>query len=116
MSSNGSLTSLGESTVDPIEQDPLMIQQLSLSYDYLIYKIKEQIEGIAEKTKLSIGDTVEESSRQLVDIDGSIERLKRLMDESNNIEQEIVTIQQIGMIVHDFNQRLDDLEIYYSNR
>ncbi|CDR38890.1 CYFA0S02e07998g1_1 [Cyberlindnera fabianii] len=101
------------STYDEEEDDPLGVKKLALSFDYLMYRICTKMEAIAEKTELAVCEKEAEVNQQLVDAENSMERLRELMKACDDIEMEFAKLEQIGMFVQEFKDRIDSLEKYY---
>ncbi|KAI5961994.1 hypothetical protein KGF57_001534 [Candida theae] len=108
------------SRVPSQETDPLELHKLSLSYDYLMFKIKDYIKTLTDQTYDSVlrkqnlinDDYFEKQlnlSRQYEDID-------KLLKTCNELEQEFMKIDQLEMFVRDFKQRLDAIEKRFAEK
>lgn len=95
------------------EDDPLGVKRLALSFDYLLYKIQDRVTQLAEQTHLSVERTVGDAEEQLVLVEESITRLRALTRTCDEIETEFLGVEQIGVIVREFTNRLDALERFY---
>lgn len=108
------LDSLDESLELPAyneeEDDPLGVKKLALSFDYLLFKIKERVEGLAEQTLLSVQNTRDGTDLQMVDVAKSINKLKECQQSCRQLSDEFMMIEQIGHIVEGFRGRLALLE------
>lgn len=92
------------------EDDPLGVKKLALSFDYLLYKISEKMEGLAQQTEASVISRKEEADRELVDVESSMGYLKALIQKCDELDNDFSKIEQISVIVGDFKERIKDLE------
>ncbi|KAI5961193.1 uncharacterized protein KGF55_004118 [Candida pseudojiufengensis] len=100
---------------DPIsESDPLELHQLSLSYDYLMYKIKDYIKTLTDQTYTSILQKQryinEDYFEKQLKLSTQYEKIDELMKKCNELELEFSKIDQLVLFVEEFNHRLDAIE------
>ncbi|KAI5961723.1 hypothetical protein CANMA_003700 [Candida margitis] len=96
------------------ETDPLELHKLALSYDYLMFKIKDYIKILTDQTYTSVllkQDQISQDylERQL-NLPQQYEEIDKLLKTCTDLEQEFMKIDQLEMFVHDFKQRLDAIE------
>lgn len=96
----------------PLE-DPLEITQLSLSYDYLLYKIKDHISSLSEATYNAVLNKQNLSQEYLQDqlhIEREIDLINKSIQITNELELSFMKFAQLQMFIEDFKIRLDRLE------
>lgn len=91
--------------------DPLGIKQLSLTFDYLMYKIKDRVDGIGEECQRYVEVQEQQVDEQLEAVQLAIDSLKRVIGQCDEIAAEFQMVEQIALIVRDFTDRLDKLDI-----
>lgn len=99
---------------DAVDDDPLEIKDLSVKYDYLIYKINDHIANLAEITHQSVT-----TKRKLIDeeyfdhqlhLDDQLKDADRLLHECAELEILFLKLDQLYMFVGDFKERISVLE------
>lgn len=99
---------------DGVDDDPLEIKDLSVKYDYLIYKINDHIATLAEITHQSVT-----TKRKLIDeqyfdhqlrLDDQLKDADRLLQECTKLETLFMKLDQLYMFVGDFKKRITVLE------
>ena len=107
-------TTKTSSRISSQETDPLELHKLSLSYDYLMFKIKDYIKTLTDQTYDSVlqkHDYIKHDyfERQL-NLPQQYKEIDKLLKTCDDIEQEFMKIDQLEMFVNDFKQRLDVIE------
>ncbi|ODQ60466.1 hypothetical protein WICANDRAFT_12805, partial [Wickerhamomyces anomalus NRRL Y-366-8] len=97
------------------EDDPLGVKKLALSFDYLLYKISEKMEVLAQQTESSVISRKDEAERELLDVETSANNLKDLIQKCDNLDNDFTMLEQISIIVSDFKQRIKNLELQIKN-
>ncbi|KAG5421978.1 hypothetical protein I9W82_001071 [Candida metapsilosis] len=102
------------SRISSQETDPLELHKLSLSYDYLMFKIKDYIKTLTDQTYDSVlqkHDYIKHDyfERQL-NLPQQYKEIDKLLKTCDDIEREFMKIDQLEMFVNDFKQRLDAIE------
>ncbi|CCH45490.1 hypothetical protein BN7_5072 [Wickerhamomyces ciferrii] len=92
------------------EDDPLGVKRLALSFDYLLYKITEKVDSLAQQTELSVLSKKNQVDVQLIDVENSMNNLKNLIKNCDELDNEFSMVEQINYIVNDFKHRIADLE------
>ncbi|KAH3685720.1 hypothetical protein WICPIJ_003320 [Wickerhamomyces pijperi] len=90
--------------------DPLGISQLSLAFNYTVYKIQDSLQSIIIQTDEYIQHQSSMISKDLVDIDDQLNDLKSTVKRCADLKMKFDTIEQIAMFVQDFKKRVDELE------
>lgn len=100
------------------DADPLELRKLSLSYDYLVYKINDHISTLAETTYQSVLQ-----KQHMIEHDYFHDQL-RLHDElaaldalaasSKDLELEFMKLDQLHMFIEQFKERVAELETGFS--
>ncbi len=97
------------------EDDPLGVKKLALSFDYLLYKISEKMEVLAQQTESSVISRKDEAERELLDVETSANNLKDLIQKCDDLDNDFTMLEQISIIVSDFKQRIKNLELQIKN-
>lgn len=99
---------------DPqVSDDPLNIKDLCLKYDYLMFKIKDHIQGLSESTydallhKKSLIDTF--LTDELA-IDQEMAHADELLAQCDTVEAQFMKLDQISEFVSEFKIRVLALE------
>lgn len=96
------------------DTDPLELHKLSLSYDYLTFKIKDYIRTLTDQTYESVVQKQDRINHDYFDkqlnLPQQYEEIDKLLRTCNDLEQEFMKIDQLEIFVHDFKQRLDAIE------
>ncbi|RCK55881.1 Biogenesis of lysosome-related organelles complex 1 subunit CNL1 [Candida viswanathii] len=104
-------TSQAPSNSDP---DPLELRKLSLSYDYLMYKINDYINTLTEQTYQSILSKQYQINQEYLNdqlnLFDSYDKIEDLIKTVNNLEMEFLKLDQLEEFILDFKQRLSVLE------
>lgn len=100
--------------MDDKDEDPLDLKKLSLSYDFLVFKIQDHLANLTERTYeciISKKDFVYDDylGKQL-GLQSKIKEVEDLLNECSKIESEFKKIEQLETFVEDFKTRLDILE------
>ncbi|ODV80365.1 uncharacterized protein CANTADRAFT_34131, partial [Suhomyces tanzawaensis NRRL Y-17324] len=99
------------STSDP---DPLEIRQLALSYDYLLYKIRDHLSSLAEDTYTAISEKERRIKAEYLQdqlrLDHEFETVNMLIESCKAIESDFLKLDQLNLFIDDFKLRLDHLE------
>lgn len=99
---------------DGVDDDPLEIKDLSVKYDYLIYKINDHIANLADITHQSVT-----TKRKLIDeqyfdhqlrLDDQLKDADRLIQECTELETLFMKLDQLYMFVGEFKKRMTVLE------
>lgn len=99
-----------------MNEDPLEITPLAVSYDYLVYKIKDHILTLAESTYLSVKkkhELVDDYLTKQLDLHTEIESIDALIKECTSLQQDMQKLQQLRMFIDDFKVRMDAVEKGY---
>ncbi|KAI5955672.1 hypothetical protein KGF54_001174 [Candida jiufengensis] len=99
-------------STDP-DSDPLELHQLSLSYDYLIYKIKDYIKTLTDQTYTSIvqkQNSINNDYFEKLKLSKQYDNIDNLLKKCNDLELEFMKIDQLVIFVEEFKQRLDIIE------
>ncbi|CCG22664.1 hypothetical protein CORT_0B09600 [Candida orthopsilosis Co 90-125] len=109
-----STTPESSSRVPVQEADPLELHKLSLSYDYLMFKIKDYIKTLTDQTYESVLQKQDHINHDYfenqLNLPIQYEEIDKLLKTCNELEQEFMKIDQLEMFAHDFKQRLDAIE------
>ncbi|RCK60633.1 Biogenesis of lysosome-related organelles complex 1 subunit CNL1 [Candida viswanathii] len=104
-------TSPAPSNSDP---DPLELRKLSLSYDYLMYKINDYINTLTEQTYQSILSKQYQINQEYLNdqlnLFDNYDKIEDLIKTVNNLEMEFLKLDQLEEFILDFKQRLNVLE------
>ncbi|KAI3403918.1 hypothetical protein KGF56_003348 [Candida oxycetoniae] len=111
--------SLNESsTLSQDEPDPLELRKLSLSYDYMMYKIKDYIKTLMDQTYESVlqKQTLinQDYFENQLQLSRQYREIEQLIKSCNDLELEFMKIDQLEIFVKDFKQRLDLIEAKFS--
>ncbi|PVH14212.1 uncharacterized protein CXQ87_002339 [Candidozyma duobushaemuli] len=97
-----------------MDDDPLRIKDLAVSYDYLMYKIHDHIASLSETTFSSV-----ESKQRLIEqdyfqqqlqLDKNIADAQALLDQCDDLELQFMKLDQLYSFVDDFKDRVARLE------
>ncbi|EDK43349.1 hypothetical protein LELG_01527 [Lodderomyces elongisporus NRRL YB-4239] len=101
------------------EPDPLELKKLSLSYDYLTYKIKDHIKTLTDQTYAAVLEKQELINKDYIegqlDLSQKYEQISQLIQTCNDLELDFMKIDQLEIFVEDFAKRLDVLEAQFSD-
>lgn len=104
-------TSPTPSNNDP---DPLELRKLSLSYDYLMYKINDYINTLTEQTYQAIVSKQYQINQEYLNdqlkLFDNYDKIDELLKTVNNLEMEFLKLDQLDQFIFDFKQRLNILE------
>lgn len=108
----------GQSTVDEGEAiDPLELHKLSLNLDYLIYKIKDNIETLTEQTYNSIVSKEkaidEEYLQGQLHLQHEYNHCDVLLQKCNQLENDFSKLQQLYSFVDGFKVTIEQLELEF---
>ncbi|KAG7661313.1 uncharacterized protein J8A68_005205 [[Candida] subhashii] len=105
-------------TPSETDPDPLELRQLAVSYDYLIYKIGDHMQTLMETTYASILNKQDLINSEYFDkqlqLSKQFEQIDRMLEPCNKLELEFLKLDQLGMFIADFKQRLNVLESEFS--
>lgn len=98
--------------------DPLDIHKLSLSFDYLMFKIKDSIATLSDSTY----DTIvrkqkfidDEYFEEQLHLGTEMESTDELIERCSRLENEFFKLDQLYEFVEDFKTRLSELETQFS--
>ncbi|OBA21623.1 hypothetical protein METBIDRAFT_27524, partial [Metschnikowia bicuspidata var. bicuspidata NRRL YB-4993] len=102
------------------DDDPLLLKDLAVDFDYLMFKIKDHILGLAELTNTSVA-----SKKQLIENDYFAQQLQldaQLADadstlkECAELEMLFLKLSQLRQFVDGFKTRLASLEHEYAKK
>lgn len=102
------VNSVSEQTQD--DSDPLGISQLSLAFNYTLYKIQDTLQSLTLQTEEYLVHQFSLFNQDLSNIDLGMEELKIAARKCADLKMRFHTIEQIGMIVHEFKSRIEILE------
>ncbi|CAG57771.1 uncharacterized protein GVI51_A02387 [Nakaseomyces glabratus] len=91
-----------------LQDESLGIDQLSVDYDYLVYRISDRVKSLElEATRLvqRQNELVGQVSERV--IDENIERFRGVLRGLDELEEYFAMMEQIGMITDSFKERLD---------
>lgn len=97
-----------------MDDDPLRIKDLAVSYDYLMYKIHDHIALLLETTFSLV-----ESKQRLIEqdyfqqqlqLDKNIADAQALLDQCDDLELQFMKLDQLYLFVDDFKDRVARLE------
>lgn len=91
-----------------LQDESLGIDQLSVDYDYLVYRISDRVKSLElEVTRLvqRQNELVGQVSERV--IDENIERFRGVLRGLDELEEYFAMMEQIGMITDSFKERLD---------
>lgn len=93
--------------------DPLNLKQLSVNYDYLIFKIKEHYSNLSDQTYESVNNQqslIEDKFFKELGLEKELDEIEAEIQKVREIETSFMKIEQLEMFVDDFKQRLTHLE------
>lgn len=97
---------------DSGEDDPLAINKLAVSFDYLMYKIKDHIESLSEETYEAVNHKQNFIDNYIdqIQLDKTFEQSDTLIRKCDNLEMELYKLEKIEEFVGDFKNRIAILE------
>lgn len=114
---------MGDVRSDPIvlpygmtepNDDPLELQKLAVSYDYLVYRINDRIAALADATFASVGAKEAYIKKTYfgdqLRLDEETRRIEELVGECEAIELSFMKLEQLRGFVDGFEERLGRLE------
>ncbi|KAG7853068.1 hypothetical protein KL941_000118 [Ogataea angusta] len=105
--SAGSISvSVPEETEVDDDDDPLKVKELSLAFDYLMFKIQDQASQLSERVESHVLRSKSEHERDIQAIQDKLVQIKQLLGHCDQINLEIDKLEQLSMITKEFNQRL----------
>ena len=102
------------STNADINQAPLNIKELSLNFDYLVYKVNDRIKTLSEKAQLSTTRFKENTEITILEIDKVIQNYYEIIKKLDEINNDFSKIEQLSMIIEEFAPRIKELEMFFS--
>ena len=106
----------GPTSPTPSNNDPdtLELRKLSLSYDYLMYKINDYINTLTEQTYQAIVSKQYQINQEYLNdqlkLFDNYDKIDELLKTVNNLEMEFLKLDQLDQFIFDFKQRLNILE------
>lgn len=98
--------------------DPYQIKDLSVQYDYLMFKIRDHILNLSEKTYKSVvakKDAIDKDVfRQQADVDNELSDADDLIKQCDNLELLFMKLDQLYSFVEEFNKRVLLLELEFA--
>lgn len=96
------------------DDDPLELRRLAVSFDYLVFKIKDRIAALVEDTERAVvlkEQAVEEEylGRRLA-IGDRMEQIDELVSRCDELEAEFARLEQLYAFVDDFKARVAALK------
>ncbi|KAG7745987.1 hypothetical protein KL912_004843 [Ogataea haglerorum] len=91
---------------DDDEDDPLKVKELSLAFDYLMFKIQDQASQLSERVEAHVLRSKTEHEHDIQTIQDKLVQIKQLVGHCDQINLEIDKLEQLNMITKDFTQRL----------
>lgn len=107
---SGALPSSEEPVLQEEDDDPLGVKQLSLNFEYLMYKINDRVKTLSEQTEEVITNQHVKYSKDIDKIDHDINCIDTLTKKYQLIMTEFVKLEQLAYIVKDFDSRLASIE------
>lgn len=98
--------------IDP-KDDPLNIKELTVNFDYLIYKINDRIKTLSEKAQASTTRLKENAELTILEIDKLIQHYYEISKVLDGINNDFNKIKQINIIISEFVPRIRALEEYF---
>lgn len=94
--------------------DPLEIKKLAVSFDYLMYKIKDRVTSLAERTFEAVSAkhqwiNSDYLGKQL-DVSGQLEEIDGILQACDAVENQFMRLEQLELFVADFGRRIAKLE------
>ena len=94
--------------------DPLELHKLSLSYDYLIYKINDHIALLSETTHQSILRKQElittDYLQDQLQLAKEFKEIDEILEKCRNLELDFLKLDQLGGFIGEFKERVTQLE------
>ncbi|CAI5757595.1 unnamed protein product [Candida verbasci] len=105
----------GNNSTESLEDaDPLELRQLSLSYDYLMYKIKDHIQQLTDQTYESIKQKQQiiftDYFENQLKLSNNYKEIDDMLKICNQLESEFLKLDQLELFINDFKLRIDNLE------
>ncbi|KAG7886921.1 hypothetical protein KL936_004772 [Ogataea polymorpha] len=91
---------------DDDDDDPLKVKELSLAFDYLMFKIQDQASQLSERVEAHVMRSKTEHEHDIQAIQNKLVQIKQLLGHCDQINLEIDKLEQLNMITKDFHQRL----------
>ncbi|KAG7876454.1 hypothetical protein KL938_004522 [Ogataea parapolymorpha] len=91
---------------DDDDDDPLKVKELSLAFDYLMFKIQDQASLLSERVESHVLRSKTEHELDIQAIQDKLVQIKQLLGHCDQINLEIDKLEQLNMITKDFHQRL----------
>lgn len=96
------------------DEDPLVLKDLALNFDYLMYKIGDHISNLSEMTYDAVNAKQNFVNKEYLQgqlkLDGEIEEIDFILDKCKELELEFMKLDQLYLFVEDFKSRLSRLE------
>ncbi|CUM63094.1 uncharacterized protein PRCAT00000659001 [Priceomyces carsonii] len=96
------------------EDDPLELRNLAVSYDYLLFKIKDQVSTLTEITQQSVQNKqmlIEEKYfKEELNLENEFKEIDALFRMCDEIQLNFLKLDQLVDFVADFRSRLEHLE------
>ncbi|KAH3674410.1 hypothetical protein WICMUC_003247 [Wickerhamomyces mucosus] len=92
------------------DDDPLGVKQLAVSFDYLMFKINDNLKNLTSETEKYLIDQKTSLTKELESVDAMTDSLKHVMDKCANLNSEFMKIKQISFIAADFKERIRYIE------
>ncbi|CUM46790.1 unnamed protein product [Debaryomyces tyrocola] len=96
------------------DEDPLVLKNLAVNFDYLMYKINDHISNLSEKTFHAVNakqDFVNgEYLQKQLDLEKEINEIDLILSRCNELELDFMKLDQLYLFVEDFKSRLNSLE------
>ncbi|GEQ70106.1 hypothetical protein JCM33374_g3782 [Metschnikowia sp. JCM 33374] len=97
--------------------DPLQLKDLAVDFDYLMFKIKDHISGLAELTHKSVTTKKhlieEDYFKQQLQLDSQLDDADSMLKECSELEMLFMKLGQLQTFVEDFKTRLSKLETHF---
>lgn len=94
--------------------DPLELHKLSLSYDYLIYKINDHVALLSETTHQSILRKQElittDYLQDQLQLAKEFKEIDEILEKCRNLELDFLKLDQLGGFIGEFKERVTQLE------
>lgn len=96
------------------DEDPLVLKNLAVNFDYLMYKINDHISNLSEKTFNAVNakqDFVNsEYLQKQLNLEKEINEIDLIISKCNDLELDFMKLDQLYLFVEDFKSRLNSLE------
>lgn len=100
--------------MDDKDEDPLVLKNLAINFDYLMYKINDHISNLSEKAHNAVSakqDFVnEEYLQKQLNLEKELNEIDIILNKCNELELDFMKLDQLYLFVEDFKLRLDSLE------